>query len=238
MRAHWRRRSRNFLPPGTGNVSTCPATGRGGTHAGSDLSIVTEMSSNFFTARFRPSRKPLMIVCTPTPSSMYGRTSFKISAASRVTDVVPSPTSASWARAMSTSVRAAGWTISNSFNRVAPSSENIHQQSVTSTLNRTRNPNLLEMVASPRSFTINLSIPLGPSVVAIVCATARHAEMLERSWGVPWDESVPSRRRTTVGCCARDEGARSASLWEEGEEGDVRRWEDETLLVVSWEEGR
>lgn len=59
----------------------------------------------------------------------------------------------------------------------------------------------LEIVASPRSLTINLSIPLGPNVVAIVCATARHAEMLLSSWGVPWEESVPSRRRTTVGCC-------------------------------------
>jgi hypothetical protein len=69
-----------------------------------------------------------------------------------------------------------------------------------------------------------LSIPRGPSVVATVCATARHAEMLDKSCGVPCEVSVPSTqtvsswnqaeslpsargrsknvplRRTTVGC--------------------------------------
>jgi hypothetical protein len=80
------------------------------------------------------------------------------------------------------------------------------------------------MVASPRSLTINLSIPLGPNVVAIVCATARHAEMLLSSWGVPWEESVPSRRRTTVGCCAED----GQYVVGKGKRGDVRHSVDET----------
>lgn len=51
---------------------------------------------------------------------------------------------------------------------------------------------LLEIVARPLSSTMSLSIPRGPSVVAIVCATAKQAEMLERSCGVPWEVSVPS----------------------------------------------
>jgi hypothetical protein len=50
----------------------------------------------------------------------------------------------------------------------------------------------LEMVALPRSSTMSLSIPRGPRVVAMVCATARQAEMLLSSCGVPCDESVPS----------------------------------------------
>lgn len=64
-----------------------------------------------------------------------------------------------------------------------------------SSLNKT---DALEMVALPRSSTISLSMPRGPRVVAIVCATARHAEMLLRSCGVPWDESVPSESQRRV----------------------------------------
>lgn len=41
---------------------------------------------------------------------------------------------------------------------------------------------------------MSLSIPRGPSVVAIVWATAKQAEMLERSCGVPWEVSVPSSK--------------------------------------------
>jgi hypothetical protein len=51
------------------------------------------------------------------------------------------------------------------------------------------------MVAWPRSSTMSLSIPRGPRVDAIVCATARQAEMLDSSWGVPCDVSVPSVRQ-------------------------------------------
>lgn len=126
--AHWRSSSRNFLH--RTSATPLPPKGLDRTYSGSLLSTVTLISSSFFIARFLPSLKPLMIVCTPTPSSMYGRTSFKISAARRVTEVVPSPTSASWARAMSTSVRAAGWTISRSLSSVAPSSARIKADQV------------------------------------------------------------------------------------------------------------
>lgn len=34
-----------------------------------------------------------------------------------------------------------------------------------------------------------------------VSEMARHAEMLDNSWGFPCEVSVPSLRRTTVGCC-------------------------------------
>lgn len=54
--------------------------------------------------------------------------------------------------------------------------------------------------ASPLSDTINLSMPLGPSVLARVSAIARHAEMFESSCGLPCEVSVPSLRRTMVGC--------------------------------------
>src|SRR5258708_4787941 len=55
--------------------------------------------------------------------------------------------------------------------------------------------------ASPLSFTMSLSIPLGPNVLASVSEMARHADMLDNSCPFPWDVSVPSLRRTTVGCC-------------------------------------
>lgn len=52
----------------------------------------------------------------------------------------------------------------------------------------------LEMVAWPLAETMSLSIPRGPSVEEMVPATARQAAMLERSWGVPCEVSVPSAR--------------------------------------------
>src|SRR6266702_777890 len=57
----------------------------------------------------------------------------------------------------------------------------------------------LRMVAL--SLMMSLSIPLGPSVLASVSETARHADMLDNNCPFPWDVSVPSLRRTTVGCC-------------------------------------
>lgn len=51
--------------------------------------------------------------------------------------------------------------------------------------------------------TISLSIPRGPRVVATTLATLMQALMLDSSWGIPCEVSVPSRRRTTVGCCDR-----------------------------------
>lgn len=124
--------------------------------------------------------KPFMMMCGLTPSSMYPLISLSICAASKTTLVVPSPTSASWARAMSTNVLAAGWTMSRSFRMVAPS---------------------LVIWASPRSETMSLSIPLGPRVLDNVSEMAKQAAMLESNCGFPWDVSVPSLRRTTVGCC-------------------------------------
>lgn len=48
------------------------------------------------------------------PCSTCSLTSLRISPARTTTEVVPSPTSASWDRAMSTRIRAAGWTMSRS----------------------------------------------------------------------------------------------------------------------------
>lgn len=56
-----------------------------------------------------------MITWELTPFSTWSFTSFNISPASTTTDVVPSPTSASCERAMSVSMRAAGWTMSKSY---------------------------------------------------------------------------------------------------------------------------
>jgi len=79
--------------------------------------------------------------------------------ARRTTEVVPSPTSASWDMEISTRVLAAGWAMSRRRMMVAPS---------------------LEMV-TPRPVAISLSIPRGPRVVLTTSATAWHALMLEIS---------------------------------------------------------
>lgn len=57
----------------------------------------------------------------------------------------------------------------------------------------------LEMVAWPLFATMSLSMPRGPRVEATRPATERQAAMLDRSWPVPWEVSVPSRSSTTVG---------------------------------------
>mmetsp|Transcript_69537 Transcript_69537/g.141362 ORF Transcript_69537/g.141362 Transcript_69537/m.141362 type:complete len:203 (-) Transcript_69537:136-744(-) len=106
------------------------------------------------------------------PSSTSVLSLVRISAASRTTDVVPSPTAVSWLMEMSTRVFAAGWAISRSFMIVAPS--------------------LLIVVLPP--VATSLSIPRGPSVVRTASATAWQALMLLTSWGVPCEVSVPSRR--------------------------------------------
>ena len=77
-------------------------------------------------------------------SSTKGLHCLRNSQARMTTEVVPSPTSASWLLAMSTRVLAAGCTMSSSFMMVAPS---------------------FEMVAEPLASTISLSIPRGPRVV-------------------------------------------------------------------------
>lgn len=58
-------------------------------------------------------------------------------------------------------------------------------------------PSLL-MVAFPRSSTINLSAPRGPSVVATVLTTLKQALMLLSSWPRPWLWSVPSRSYISI----------------------------------------
>ena len=83
--------------------------------------------------------------------------SFKISPANKVTVVVPSPTSLSYDFAISTNIFAAGWTISNYSNIVAPS--------------------LVIIVLFP--VLIILSIPLGPKVVLTTSAIALTAFILE-----------------------------------------------------------
>lgn len=79
------------------------------------------------------------------------------SPAVRTTEVVPSPTSLSYDLAISTSVFAAGWTISNRLMRVAPS---------------------FEIVTDLPSW-ISLSIPLGPKVVFTTSTIDWQALILE-----------------------------------------------------------
>lgn len=91
-----------------------------------------------------------MVLAGRRGESLQGLASFMKEQARSTTEVVPSPTSESCDRAMSTSVRAAGCTMSRCFMIVAPS---------------------FEMVVRPLWLTIILSIPRGPSVVRIVSAT-------------------------------------------------------------------
>ena len=104
-----------------------------------------------------------MITWECIPSLMNSFAFFSISAASSTTVVVPSPTSASCACAMSTSVLAAGWTMSSSFIMLAPSFE----------------------ITGFCVVCTSLSIPRGPSVERIASATASQALMLLISWPRP-----------------------------------------------------
>mmetsp|Transcript_11074 Transcript_11074/g.34304 ORF Transcript_11074/g.34304 Transcript_11074/m.34304 type:complete len:278 (-) Transcript_11074:22-855(-) len=126
-------------------------------------------------------RKDLMITCAGMPSSILRFASLSSSPVSTMTDVVPSPTSWSCARAMSTRQRAAGWTISSSWMTVAPS---------------------LLMLTWPRSFCTSLSMPHGPRVVFTVSTMFRMALMLLISCGLPCEVSVPSRSKMSCGCIA------------------------------------
>ena len=75
----------------------------------------TAISLILLTAMALDLLRPLIIVCELTPCSTKSRTSLSISPASTTTEVVPSPTSASWERAISVRTRAAGWTMSRSY---------------------------------------------------------------------------------------------------------------------------
>lgn len=84
-------------------------------------SVLTAISLTLLTAIWEALLRPLMMVCELTPCSTCSLISLRISPARTTTDVVPSPTSASCERAMSTRILAAGWTMSRSFMTVAPS---------------------------------------------------------------------------------------------------------------------
>lgn len=77
--------------------------------------VLTDISLTLFTAIAEALLRPLMMVCVLTPISTCSLTSFNISPARTTTDVVPSPTSASWDRAISVNILAAGWTMSSSY---------------------------------------------------------------------------------------------------------------------------
>ena len=78
-------------------------------------SVLIWISLILLTAIVDALLRPLMMICELTPCSTCSLISFKISPARTTTDVVPSPTSASCDRAISTRIRAAGWTMSRSF---------------------------------------------------------------------------------------------------------------------------
>ncbi len=78
-------------------------------------SVLTAISLILLTAMVHALLSPLMMICELTPCSTCSLTSFRISPASTTTELVPSPTSASCDRAMSTRIRAAGWTMSKSY---------------------------------------------------------------------------------------------------------------------------
>ena len=84
---------------------------------------LTAISSSRLMARLTDSLKARTINCGCTVSSMNRFIIVMNSQARRVTEVVPSPISASWDLAMSTRVFAAGWTMSRSWRIVAPSLE-------------------------------------------------------------------------------------------------------------------
>ena len=95
--------------------------------------------------------------------------------------VVPSPTSSSWVFATSTSIFAAGCSISISFKMVTPS---------------------LVTTISPSPSTNILSIPFGPNVVLTVSANTLPAKMLFLCASLPTDLLVPSGK-IKIGCpCA------------------------------------
>ena len=85
--------------------------------------------------------------------------------------VVPSPTSSSWVFATSTSIFAAGCSISISFKIVTPS---------------------LVTTISPSPSTNILSIPFGPKVVLTVSANTLPAKMLVLCASLPNNLLVPS----------------------------------------------
>lgn len=129
----------------------------------------TAISLTLLTAIALAVRRPLTMVCALTPCSTSSRTSLKISPARTTTDVVPSPTSASWERAISVRIRAAGCTISNSYI--------VKDRLVSKTHSISFSPDYLTFITVAPSFVIvcfplvstsNRSPPYGPSVLFTV----------------------------------------------------------------------
>ena len=121
---------------------------------------------------------PLITVVGCIPWSSRSPAPLSSSPASMTTLVVPSPTSLSWVLAMLTIILATGCSTFISWSIVAPS---------------------FVMTTSPRSLTIILSIPFGPSVVFTAPATATATAMLVLWASLPRSRVEPSGRRYT--CC-------------------------------------
>jgi len=158
----------------------------------SSVLILTAISLILFTANLLAVRRPLTIICELTPSSTNAFASFKISPARTTTDVVPSPTSASCDLAISVNIRAAGWTMSNSYvdlcvSRTAPLGAMERDKLAFITVA----PSFV-IVCFPLASTNKRSPPYGPRVVLIVFWTAKQALMLEMICPRPWDWSVPT----------------------------------------------
>ena len=142
---------------------------------------------------------------------MNGFASLKNSPHNKTTVVVPSPTSASCDRAMSTKVFTAGWTISNNFMIVAPS---------------------LVIVVTPRLSTTNLSNPRGPKVVRMVSTMAMHALMFEINWPLPCEVSVPSFNKTICGSVLffKQQKKKKKKIYDEyDDEYDTQKEENECM---------
>ena len=146
--------------------------------------VLTEISLTLLTAMVEARRTPFLSICVLTPCSTASLTSFSISPASTTTDVVPSPTSASWDRAMSVSIRAAGWTMSSSYEGWSENSADI--RSIPPHTFMTVAPSLV-IVCLPLASTINKSPPYGPSVLLIVACTARQALIFDITCPFPCD---------------------------------------------------
>ena len=161
-------------------------------------SVQMQISLILLTAIAEANLRPLMMVCELVPCSTCSLTSFSTSPAKTTTDVVPSPTSASWDRAMSVSILAAGWTMSRSyFYQIRP---RFHSCRVVSSTFMTVAPSFV-MVCLPLASTSRRSPPYGPNVLRIVSCTLRQACIFDKICPFPCEASVPSFRTIIVGVC-------------------------------------
>ena len=119
---------------------------------------------------------PLAMMVGWTLASIRSVAFLRSSPARMTLVVVPSPTSASWVLATSTSILAAGCWTSISFRMVTPS---------------------LVMTTSPTESTSILSIPLGPRLLLTASEIALAAEMLLNWASLPFSLFVPSLRMIT-----------------------------------------